>query len=530
MDKINSSHPDLPASEDGKGQIREAAVLFILLAIPLLPALVTVCRLSYLAYNNSSDTFLYLDIARNFLKGRGLVLSFNIYQFWTGIFYPAIPFVHVGFSLFLSLLYLFFPSIEQLVLFNFVFAFLNSFLVYRIVKRLYGDKVSGAWIACIVAATVSMQITLLRLLTEQLSLFITLSAVYFFVSKKDFSKKGLFWLGLLLASGFFIRSSAIIYPAVFFLAFLLAKDGGYKKWRMAALIVFCPLFVVGIYELAVYAFFGVFSPQYPAAFKNYYLATFTHGGSFFPESPVIRPFEAGGPMLYYWANFLDMANVLFCELRIFIFFALFRIVKIFRSRRKDELLLAGLALVPAFATIFNYPYMRVADFQWTRFLIVPLVSMMILGVLEWRYLTERFLPKTKRLVFHSLLVIVFLSNFYQSSRVLEVYWKKEEAGEKVAALRSILEWTKANTGQEDLIAVSLYVVGRADLERPTVILPLYNTLNSNNLRDFLAIYRPRAVIFENTMPPALRHDLAALGYGPAHGRPDSELFTIYIPV
>ncbi len=512
------------------GALKEALGLFLILLIPFLPYLATVCKLSYLAYNNSSDTFLYLNIARNFLCGRGLVSSFNVYQYWTGLYYPALPFVHVVYSLFLSVLYFFFPSIQKLIFFNFILAFLNSYLIYRILKKIYHDRAIATWVACLVAAMVSTEITLLRLFTEQLSLLVTLSAVLFFVSKRELSRRDLAFIGLLCGIGFLVRSSAIIYPLCFFFALMLAKKDGLIRRTQPFLLLFWPLFIAGVYGGFIFVRYGVFFPEYPGAFKNYYLATFTTGGAFFSQTPALRFFSGNFSGSYFGINFLNMSKVLFCEAHILILFGLIRMVRLFRQRQKDELLLCGLVLLPIAGTILIYPYMRVAEFQWTRFLLLPVIFLSALGVKAWRDFTQKFFPRTKKFLFHAVLVIVFASNFYQSCRVLEVYWRKNGQDAKVAAMRALSQWTAQNTKNEDLIAVSLYLIGRVDFDRPTVILPLYKMLTRNNLEKFLALYRPRALIFEKTLPEALREDLKKNGYdqSPSFGADSS--FVILEPV
>lgn len=514
-----------PALKKHGGAFREALGLFLLVLVPLLPYLVTACRLSYLAYNNSSDSFLYFDIARQLARGDGFLLTFNPYQYWPGISYPALSFVHVGYPLFLSALRLFLPSIQQLIYFNFVFAFVNSYLIYLIARKLYDDRVVAAWSVCLIAATVSMEITLLRLLTEQMSLLLVLAAALFFISKKELSVRRLAALGFLLGAGFFIRASAILYCFIFFLAALFSKEEAGRRGFKILFLLLIPLLVAGLYEIFVFLRYGALFPEYPEAFKSYYVATFFTGAKFFPQMPVIRP--AGEAVsLFYGVNARDMARVLFCILRFLLFFSLLRCGHVLKTRQRGEVLLLGLALAPIATTVLFYPYMRVAEFQWTRFLLLPVISLILLGVKGWREAVLRLSPGLKRFAFHSVLAIVFAANFYQSGRVLAVYWKKDEARGRVASLKAVSEWVRSNTQDRDLVAVSIFLLGRVYLDRPTVVLPLYNALNTKNLRDFLSIYKPQAVIFEKTAPEGLGRDLAQSGY--KKGEPPGLLGGLFI--
>jgi len=482
-------------------EIRRGLFFSFLFTLPLLPLIWTVLSLDYTAYNNSSDTFLYLDIAKNILAGRGPVVSFNVYQYWTGIFYPATVFIHTGFSYILAFLYALSPSISSLILFNFVIVFLNLWLIFLIAIRLYKDRALGVWAALIIASSVSVEITCLRLLTEQASLLATLFAAYIFISDDVTVRRKTITVGLLLSIGIFIRSSSVIYPLAFFAAALCqdarSQDARAKAkpLRVRALpYILWPLCAVALYETVVYFKFHSFFPQYPAAFKNYYLATFSGGGFF------------------VLTNLAEMSKVLFCILRVLIIFAVLRGYKVLKMSDRKERILLWLAVLQIAATILFYPYMRIGEFQWTRFLLLPVACLLLLAMDELKSFCLRFFSKTalQKLLFHSILAIVFLSNLYQSARVLEVYWKEAKTGIKVRELNAVARWVKENTKEQDLVAVSEYIIGGVYLDRPTVVLPSYKALNDNKLDVFIKIYKPQTIIFENTLP--ITSELERLGY------------------
>jgi hypothetical protein len=490
--------------------------LNFIFVLPLLPLIWTVISLDYTAYNNSSDTFLYLDIAKNILAGRGPVVSFNVYQYWTGIFYPATVFIHTGFSYILAFLYALSPSITSLILFNFVIVFFNLWLIFLIAKRLYKDEALGVWAALIIASSVSVEITCLRLLTEQVSLMATLFAAHIFIADGVSARRKAITVGILLSIGIFLRSSSVIYPLAFFAAALCLDARGRDsrgqgvrgldarlKIKLSAALPYLlwPLCAGALYEAAVYWKFHSFFPQYPAAFKNYYLANFSSGGSF------------------TMINLAEMSKVLFCILRVLIIFAIFRMYKILKANVVSEVSVANekkqaiflwLAVLQMAATVLFYPYMRIGEFQWTRFLLFPVVCLLLLAVDELKSFCFRFFPRTRILLFHSILAIVFLSNLYQSARVLEAYWQEAKTGIKVRELTALARWVRENTNDHDLVAVSEYIIGGVYLDRPTVVLPGYNTLTDNKLSVFIKIYKPQTVIFENTLFITL--ELERLGY------------------
>ncbi len=509
------------------GRLFKNIALSLFFLLLLLPYIITATRLHYTAYNNSSDTFLYFDIAKNFISGRGLTLTFNPYQYWSGVFYPAVPFVHVGFSLFLSLLYFFLPSIQKLIYFNFVFAFINLWLIYLIFKRLYGDKFLSIWAAAIIASSVSMEITLLRLFTEQLSLFITLLAVHFYISKKEFRVRDFLLLGLLLGLGFFIRSSTVCYCAAFILAVLFSNET--KQVKKNALWILVPaLLIPALYAMYVFLKYKVLFPQYPKVFHDYYLANFVTGGNFFNLTPVVRPYFSDLSSVY-GLNIVNMFLALFIVLNFLLFFVLTRSWKVFLTRSKNELLFVWLSIVIVWSTIFLYSDTAVAEFQWPRFLLLPVIFSSALGIMGLRDFAMKFLPRTGNFLCNLLLFAVLSSNILQSGLVLSVYWKNDSASVRVAGLDSVYKWVKSNIGPDETVAVSLFLLGRVYLERPTVVLPVHKALNFNNLRDFLAIYRPKAIIFDNSMPSKLRSDLEKIGYRNAFFKPLSGLYWVFIP-
>jgi len=370
-----------------------------------------------------------------------------------------------------------------------------------------------------------MEITLLRLLTEQLSLVLMLIALYLFVSKDELKRRDFLTIGIVLTLCFFVRASSIIYPAAFFLAYIFSKS----KFRLASFLMFLlPLAVAGLFALFVFSRYGVLFPQYPKAFDHYYAATFITGGSFFENVPVIRPaFNVFQSMI--GINFNDMQRVLFCILRVLGFFMLLRLPAVFKYRKKDELVLFILPALIIISTLLLYKNFIVAEFQWTRFLLLPVICFLALGAFGLREISKAFLPKTHKMLFHIIMLVVFASNFYQSWKVLEVYWKKDEAKERVFMLQAVKDWADKNVGKDDQVAVSLFLLGRVYLERPTVILPLYKALNFNNLDKFLSIYKPKALIFENTLSAQFEDNLLKLGYKRAIQRPLADVFWVYVP-
>ncbi len=511
------------SSDFQKLRTNAARYRFLIFTLPFLPYFLTILFLDYTAYNNSSDTFLYIDIAHNLLKGRGFVTSFNAYQYWAGIYHPALTFVHSGFSLFLAPIYAIFSSVKSLVFSNLFLGLINVLMLYKIALSLYKDKAIAFWASFIFASSVCMEVTILRVLSEQLSLLVTLWAVYFFISERNINRRVILAAGLLLGIGIFIRSSSIIYPVAFILA--SASDLRFRSLKKGLYIAFIPLLMIVFYEAAVYIKYGYFFPEYPQAFKNYFLANFSCGGGFFAAMPAVRPFCSSVSPGYGLKNLADMGLVLFCILRVLIVFVLARIWKLFKSKDSAELLLFWLGFIQMVSLVLFYPYMRIGEFSWARFLLLPSAFLLVLGIKEFKEFSRVFFPHVKKVLFNCVLSVVFLSNFYQSYKTLEVYWQQDSRVVKVEQLRAIETFLAKNSRDTDLVAVSEYILGGLYLDRPTIALPSHNLLYDNTLDSFLNVYKPAKAVFEKEM--GLDAVFLKNGYRRSDLLPKGSLFSAY---
>ncbi len=510
--------------------LKDYFFLSLLLIILFIPYLVTHLSLSYIAYNNSSDSFLYLDIAKNIATGKGFVTSFNGYQYWPGVSYPAISFIHIGLPLVLSFAYPVLKSVNAFISLNFILGFLNCLLLFAIVRKMYRDRALAAWAVFLYVSSVSLEIVLFRILTEPWSLALLFIATLVFISpaRARFAPKAAI-LACLLALACLFRSSSIIYAPGFFLAMLLNSESGLRQ-RAKEAFVFLGVFLclVAFFEFGIFLKFNSFFPQYPAAFKNFYASTFLVGGQFFDHQPVVRPLIAELAPVHAGQNFFNAMRVLFCILRVFCLFALLRVAIVFKTRQKGEILLLTIALIQLASTLFLYPYMEIHEFEMVRFLILPAIALAVLGLRGWRDFTVRFFPRTKTFIFHAVIFIVFLSNFYQSFTVLKVYWQEEESG-KVGELSAIADWVKKHTKESDLIASTEFIYGGVYLDRPVVAMPFFKTLDQINLRKFLSIYSPKVLIFEKNL--LLDRELEQFGYKKAQdSATQSGNFLIYFSV
>jgi hypothetical protein len=501
----------------------------LLLFLPLLPYLFVVARLSYIAFNNSSDSFLYLDIAKNIASGRGFIVSFDAYQYWPGGTHPAPPFVCVVFPVLLAGFSLFLHSVQALTFFNFLPAYVNFLLIYLIAQKLYRDKAVSLWAVFLTAAMVATEVTLLRILTEQLSLLATLVALYIFLSGDVFSRCKLISAGLLLGFGALVRSSTIYYPLVFSLALLVSRQTPPAARRKNILFFLFWSFILPVlYEGLIYVKFNTFFPQYPIAYKNYYLATYITGGYFLPQTPVVRPFLSDIFSSYTLNNMFHLGLILFAVLRLLIVFSFFRFIRVFKERPLGELIFLGLVIFQILGILFFYPYQKINEFELVRFLLLPLVALLLFGIREFKVFTERFFPNTKFFLFSSILVILLFSNIYQTHKTLEIYWQEEKIG-KVKDLKAVADWVRQNTKGRDLIAASEFLYGGVYLARPVVAFPSHKLLNRNNLNQFLRIYQPRVVIFDKSYPSGVENQLKMLGYQKVKNWPQESVFLAFSP-
>lgn len=475
-------------------------VVIFLLFLVLLPSLMTAFSLSYIAYNNSSDTFLYLDIARNIVQGKGFQVSFNNYLFWPGTYYPALPFVHCGLPLFLSLFLPFCGSIGQLVLVNFLLAALNIRLLYTIASRLTEKKTLALCAVFIAVSCVSFQVTLLRILTEQLSLLFTLAALRLFLDErggKVFCARRI-WAGLLLAAGVLVRSSSFLYIFAFAAAILFKRSPDLKtRSRDAVLFLVICLLPLVLFEAALFFQYHVFYPQYPGAFRDFYNAAFNAGGYLSPKLPVVRPFTSVTGTPFFLDNVTGLARVIMSMLRVLVIFALTGLFRVFSERKEGSLVLAMLPLLQAFSLVMFYPYAQLNDFELVRFLLVPVIALLLISLVDLEIICSKFLVRYGKALFLSIIALVVLANQLQSAELLKVYWKEAGQG-KVRPLEDLRSWIEKNTAKGQLIAAEELVYGSIYLDRPIVSFLEGKLLNDNNLSNFLSIYHPALVIVKHT--------------------------------
>jgi hypothetical protein len=89
----------------------------------------------------SPDASGYLDMGRNLFSGKGPVISYNLYQFWQGKYYPFLPYTHPIFPI-VAWLILTWGGVRAVIDFNIVLLAVNCVMLYKIV-RLYADYLSG---------------------------------------------------------------------------------------------------------------------------------------------------------------------------------------------------------------------------------------------------------------------------------------------------------------------------------------------------------------------------------------------------
>lgn len=420
-----------------------------------------------------------------------------------------------------------FRQIESFVFLNFFLAAFNAALLFKVIRSLTKDKVIAYAAACILAASVSMEITLLRILTEQLSLLVTLTALGIFISDTRLTRRRAVLTGLLLGMGLLIRSSSFFYPLAFAGALLFGKQAIRERLSLALVLLLSSFGLMAAWEIFVYARFGAFFPQYPQAFRNFYLAAFYAGGHLSGQVPVVRPLADLETVSFLWTNAAGVFRALFSMLRVLMIFSLAGIGRVlFRERERGESALMFLAIFQVCSLILFYPYVRLNDFELVRFLLVPVLALLITGLRDFKVFCFRFFPKTRSLFFFSVISIVFLTNMRQSLEVLDVYWKEERSG-KVQALKEVSEWVKQRTQGQDLVAAEEFIYGGVYLDRPTVAFLERKLLNYNNLYSFKSIYNPRSIIVEKS---AFKDKiLKDAGYRPVfEGRLQSP-FAIYEP-
>lgn len=427
------------------------------------------------------------------------MISYNIYQYWQGRYYPALPFIQPVYPILAGLL-MFFFNLKAVILFNILLLSINCVLIYLIV-RLYYNRVFGLLISLLMGLSEPIVYTAMYPWTEQLHLFLILLTMLIYLKFDKFKNRG-YLLGILLGISFLVRAASVFNILAFGLALVLlngvSKEAiqGYLKVALGFLMVFLP------YEIFCFIRYQAFYPQY---FKAAYISTYSvlYEGAYYQDHlPVLRmkPLNINGDLIikHIYSHLIDLLRW-FKHLKFVLILAPLHII-MNRSKKKNHLLILLFSQGIFVMTGYTLSLTLTPGMETSRYLLIPYITWGCIGFLAIQKIFNYFFyKKNKKFATHGLIIILsFFLTFQLKNHFIYIHKVQQlYIAENVNRMNRdiIFDWIKTNTKKDDLIACDLSLTLDAFLfERPTVRLPAGKAATMKNIEDFFRIYQPEYVL------------------------------------
>lgn len=452
----------------------------------------------------TADACIYLDIARNLVRGNGFSCSYNFYQYWapTPLYYPAAGFIHPLFPLLASVVWFFFHSVDAVIIANVMVSGINALMLYLIVEKIYNSRVAF-WSALLVSLLWPFELTSILPWSEQLHLLVLLIAVYFLVKNKDDCALNQTWVGVLLGISYLVRVSSIF--NIFIIAAVIVFCFGLTEKTLKRLVTFFLGFLAVLipYQLFCFTRYGVFYPEYPLCAKIFGSSRMI-GGYYASVKPILRlssgiQFNLNEIYLFHiLRNFLKFALMFLKIFGIFSLFFLIKSVLILRKKRFDEILFFSLGFLHLIFFSVSFYWLPTAWLETERYFLIPGTFWIPLVVASIdQFCTS---PKVRSMTRHGGWYFVIVMSYFLvfiSLPTLKMNFEyirnRQEIGARKVRETEIFSWLRARTNPRDLIATTEYQYA-FDLDRPIVSLPERRVINAKNMNAYLNIYRPGYVL------------------------------------
>lgn len=445
------------------------------------------------------DACCYLDIARNIANCKGAITSYNLYQYWPGVYYPALAYTHCLFSIVIAPIYAIFRTVEAVNLFNVFISGINAILLYFLLCRRYKTAVAF-WAALTVSIAPGMQETAMYPWTEQLFILVLLSSIsaILYSFEKESTPK-IFFSGVIIGVIFLVRAAgtfSVISLIAAALVYQLLVKKNIKQWWV--LLSGALLIPVG-YELFCLLQYHVFYPENFKAVNRYMLANSFGGGFYQAVKPVLQSTAANGhaAMLSDFFNHVIYIMTRLPGLTVFIlplgYFVFYR-------KNLLEISLFMVVVINIVGHAFNWAVNPIISSDTNRYLLVlvigliPLVFIFLYEILE--ALKKQLSAWYSPVIFGYAVALVFLPFLY-NALTQNLYFSSRAAlseKQKIVALENdVFSWIQKNTNPDDIVATDYYQRVFA-LDRPVVPLPKGKMLTEINFKSYTQIYRPKCVL------------------------------------
>lgn len=443
----------------------------------------------------SPDACGYLDMGRSLFTGKGAVTSYNIYQFWTGKYYPFPPYMPPLYPLVCGLL-MFLSGLKAVIGFNILLFSINCSLLY-IILRLVSTRSICFLITIFVAFLTNFVNAAVYPWTEQLHLFLLLLALYLYLK----NKKASFLIGIILAVSCLVRVAGLFNFVGFIVSLIIIRGFSKEALKEYARVALSFAGVLLFYELFCYLKYEAFYPQYLSAAKVYAAMKIFPGGFYNNTFPVLNmpPLNpGGGTFLNVCKHFLDFVIAFKSMSFMLVIVPLAAVYELIKRKNILFVVLFFQGAAVLFFYVFGsswYPESIAA----MRYSIIPLIMFCSIGFLYIEKILTTLIPKRMKFFSTSVFLVMILS--FLCVNISEYFEFRKYSIDIYPVLWSdfnksrdqMYEWIRTNIEPDALIA-SERNTDPFLFNRPFVSLPPGEAATGKNLTDYIRIYKPDYVL------------------------------------
>jgi len=447
---------------------------------------------------NTADASTYLNIAENIVSHKGFVVSFDLYQFFSGHYHPLWPFMHPIYPLLCSLVFLVHGGIEQVIRLNIIILGLNAALIFYIAQRYISSRFNVLFLVFVIFSF-NFFYSAIFPWTEQLHLLIFLICFILFLKFPN-QPRALWWVGVLNAVLFLIRVSHIYSIAAYLFIICVSEEKIQQRLKNALIFIFGFLIVMGPYQLFNWVNYHTFYPEYLKPAADYTLARVSNLAYYhLGHIGIINPqgFKHSAIQItYFYEHMMGLSKC-------FLLFLIPAMTYLTFTRVKNEGRFFVLnCLCQAFFIVLGYSY----SFCWNpsletlRYSLIPFVLVSLAG---WFCLYQLcFVPANlwKRLFGVLVLSGMILSALSQYFNVRQEFMNHSRSRDPYYInLYQCYQWIDQHLPRDILVASNEDQEGYF-MHRPYISLPTRPSFSCKNLAVYNSIYAPDFYVLSAPVP------------------------------
>lgn len=439
------------------------------------------------------DANLYMDVARHINRGDGFILSLNIRQAWVGNNRQALTYQQPIYSAILSLLRFDEHVVFKAVLLNVIFSLATISLLFLAWRKLLRD-----WIVALSILPFALSKSFYEVystpLSEPFSMLVLSAAFLFFLSSEKYKTLSGFLFGL----AFLARFSNIFGIVGLLLVLAIEAKSDIKGFLKFLIALVLPIL---IFEIVGFLLTGEWHPSYAQEAKVFRM-TREHGGAIYQNSYPALLFSAKiTPKIFFLMLYHNVSSHLLHMLSsigwltfILSIVGLFAIRKMKDGWKLYAVFMFAIANLVMFSFAFYFSNFTEADrYSLPSFaLLLPMSALGIKEISRWFSLSRN----TERIV--ASLIFIFLATIQGWKTYIKFFEEKTQFTNPIVKevyFNQPVEWINKHTSKDELIATNYYQVPFI-FDRPVVCLPINKQLTRTNLKAFLLIHKPKAILID----------------------------------